>query len=299
MKKFRFLFALFTLKIAAQTVITAADITDFNEIRTHFSATSVTINSGAAGANVIWDFSSLPFVSSFPIQFQSVTTAPFASNVTNSNYFTLLHLDQFSYYNLSADKYEYLASSHNTTLQLFPNPETMLSFPFSFNSSFTDTYQTTPTSPTTTKFVIYDGYGTVITPFNIYTNCVRLKTTYSNSSTVFYEWYLVNPLRYICNSHTNNGSTFFSTIQRNNLNLNDFNTTAISIYPNPATDFINIAIQNNTVISDISIADMTGKIVLYQNKNTENINIQNLSSGLYFLSVYADGKKITTKFLKK
>ncbi len=57
----------------------------------------------------------------------------------------------------------------------------------------------------------------------------------------------------------------------------------IFIYPNPATNFITLNIQNK--ITDIKIYDMLGNIVLVKNHIDleEKIDISSLSSGLYFL----------------
>ncbi len=72
----------------------------------------------------------------------------------------------------------------------------------------------------------------------------------------------------------------------------------INIFPNPANDFIQLS---NIDQANIVITDMTGKVVLIQNNVSEDasINISNLTSGVYFVSVNAENTQETIKFIKK
>jgi hypothetical protein len=72
----------------------------------------------------------------------------------------------------------------------------------------------------------------------------------------------------------------------------------INIFPNPANDFIQLS---NIDQANIVITDMTGKVVLNQNNVSEDasINISNLTSGVYFVSVNTENIQETIKFIKK
>ena len=68
-------------------------------------------------------------------------------------------------------------------------------------------------------------------------------------------------------------------------------TSSLQLFPNPATNEINLAIDNSNEISSVQIYNVLGKEV-YRNANIENqnlinqaikINISNLISGVYFL----------------
>jgi hypothetical protein len=70
----------------------------------------------------------------------------------------------------------------------------------------------------------------------------------------------------------------------------------IKIYPNPASDLINIVIQENLnfKISDISLNNSTGQEVFNFSGNTGNaffINTGSLPSGIYFLRIILKNKK--------
>ena len=77
-----------------------------------------------------------------------------------------------------------------------------------------------------------------------------------------------------------------------NLELND-----LSIFPNPTSSFLTI--RSNKLISPISIYDITGKLVL-QNKGNSNeiiLDISNLNSGLYFIKSNSQNSSIRKRFI--
>ena len=77
-----------------------------------------------------------------------------------------------------------------------------------------------------------------------------------------------------------------------NLELND-----LSIFPNPTSSFLTI--QSNNLISPISIYDITGKLVLqnWGNSNEIIVDISNLNSGLYFIKSSSQNSSIRKRFI--
>jgi len=80
-----------------------------------------------------------------------------------------------------------------------------------------------------------------------------------------------------------------------NINLDNFNA---SIYPNPATDFINISFFSNTN-TNVFVMDATGRNIFTSlnnasGKNNFNLDTKKLSAGIYFLQIN-DGKNSNTK----
>ena len=68
------------------------------------------------------------------------------------------------------------------------------------------------------------------------------------------------------------------------------------IYPNPATDVINIA--SDKKIANVSVFDASGKVVKTTTETA--VNIQNLAKGSYVVSIkYADGTVESRKVIKK
>jgi alkaline phosphatase D len=82
-------------------------------------------------------------------------------------------------------------------------------------------------------------------------------------------------------------------------------TVIISVYPNPAYDFITLQFQNySNTHSTLKITDVSGKNV-YEEKITGTIgvmkhylNTANLEKGIYFITIVSDNNSETFKFIK-
>tara|TARA_R110000787_G_scaffold81036_2_gene175939 strand:- start:94852 stop:95973 length:1122 start_codon:yes stop_codon:yes gene_type:complete len=77
---------------------------------------------------------------------------------------------------------------------------------------------------------------------------------------------------------------------------------AIDIYPNPTNDVINILNTNEIQIEGIRIYDMYGRLireVAIANSNTQNINLSDLSTGVYMIHIYNDQLNILKRIIKK
>jgi len=74
----------------------------------------------------------------------------------------------------------------------------------------------------------------------------------------------------------------------------------LSVYPNPATDVLKIANASNLVNASFNIVDILGKTVV-QSKTLDNdaIDVSNLGSGVYVLSVTSEEGAKQFKFQKK
>jgi glucose/arabinose dehydrogenase len=87
------------------------------------------------------------------------------------------------------------------------------------------------------------------------------------------------------------------------LSTTDFNTNTISIYPNPASDNLNIKSTNNNLIKSISIYDLKGSTVLTKDNigiSENNISINSLLSGIYMVNVISvKGISIIKKLIVK
>src|SRR5258706_4251916 len=84
-------------------------------------------------------------------------------------------------------------------------------------------------------------------------------------------------------------------------------SSMISVYPNPAEDFVMVAMNNSTrpyLQRSLRIYDMAGKMVLNKNvaadeeKRKERIDISSLKSGIYFIETIVDGMISHQKFVK-
>ncbi|MCE5344757.1 MAG: T9SS type A sorting domain-containing protein [Bacteroidales bacterium] len=76
--------------------------------------------------------------------------------------------------------------------------------------------------------------------------------------------------------------------------------TCVTVYPNPANDYINI--NNIYDLQHIDILTIAGKIVWssdFTGENSVSIPVSGLRNGMYIIRIQASGKLITRKFIKK
>jgi hypothetical protein len=82
---------------------------------------------------------------------------------------------------------------------------------------------------------------------------------------------------------------------------NSFATANFSVFPNPATDVVNVN-AGNLVINSIQVTDLNGRVINTINVNassTAQVNISELMTGIYFLTVSTDQGVGTSKIVKK
>ena len=76
--------------------------------------------------------------------------------------------------------------------------------------------------------------------------------------------------------------------------------TKASISPNPAQDMVKISLSSDKLIKNIQLFDVTGKLILNQNnidKNSTNLYVSDLNSGLYFVSIKTNETMITKRLV--
>jgi hypothetical protein len=82
--------------------------------------------------------------------------------------------------------------------------------------------------------------------------------------------------------------------------LNIYKTQAFSIFPNPATNKINIKFEGNVPQNLIAnIYDSKGSLVKTETLINNEIAISNLAQGLYLLTIESEGKRYNSKFVKE
>lgn len=91
-------------------------------------------------------------------------------------------------------------------------------------------------------------------------------------------------------------STFNSTLSSEDFNFSRY----VSLYPNPASQFLNISQHQNIEIQSFEIYDILGQLVIAipNAKTTSNIDISKLKTGNYFIKVKSDKGNSSSKFIK-
>ena len=85
------------------------------------------------------------------------------------------------------------------------------------------------------------------------------------------------------------------------LNTNEvLPSNAAQVYPNPATNVINIAIDAKYNVQNINVLDITGRIVRNAvPANRASINLEGLQTGYYFVNIATTAGTVSTKFIKQ
>jgi hypothetical protein len=79
------------------------------------------------------------------------------------------------------------------------------------------------------------------------------------------------------------------------LGIEKFNDNSFSIYPNPASNIINI--KGVTLGSKLSIYNVLGKLVLSKTTSNE-IDLERLNRGVYIIKIRSQNNEVVRKFIK-
>lgn len=78
---------------------------------------------------------------------------------------------------------------------------------------------------------------------------------------------------------------------------------AVTIYPNPSTQYVDILCQDGIAISQIEIYDMYGRLLMRskasEGENPKRVSVTELASGVYLMHVITDRGVVTKPFIKR
>jgi hypothetical protein len=79
-----------------------------------------------------------------------------------------------------------------------------------------------------------------------------------------------------------------------------FISNSISVYPNPATSAINLISKDGLTFENVTIVDVNGRSVktVVVNQTQSQINVSDLTSGVYFLNIETNEGSTVKKFIK-
>ena len=200
-------------------------------------------------------------------------------------------------------------------------------YPFDLGDSFTDAFEGTATynvgTPTTSAAsgeltATVDGEGTLkLADGNDFTNVMRYKL--SDSTVVEnvplignvtlkrtqYEYYdLANttmPIFVFTHVEIAELGTSFDLVMSSvepsqTVGIEENVLSNAVVYPNPASDVINISLKNELVNTEVSIVDAMGRVVLNQSIDNDfvSLDVADLEDGIYFVKI-SNGDVVETK----
>ncbi len=89
----------------------------------------------------------------------------------------------------------------------------------------------------------------------------------------------------------------FRTKQATSTQADELQNTNLSLYPNPARDFVQI--RGNAAVEKVEVLDLTGRTVkTYTGKEIQSMNVSNIPAGLYSVRITTAQGTITRKLIK-
>lgn len=149
------------------------------------------------------------------------------------------------------------------------------------------------------EFLADSGNGDFVNPYLIYYSTTQNTSASNPPNAEIGTWVENNAVTMgDCGGNlTAANSTFTGDVRTVTLGNTELEKETITIFPNPATDFITI--NGITKVNVLRIYNMDGKIISTL-RDTNSVNISGLASGVYFLEINTDKttqKRI--KFIKK
>lgn len=83
------------------------------------------------------------------------------------------------------------------------------------------------------------------------------------------------------------------------LSNHNFQSLNLLVSPNPSSNFISIQVPSENLIDSLFITDVTGKKMIIQSNNPNQINIESLAKGTYIIQAVSENKTYQTKFIKE
>lgn len=96
-------------------------------------------------------------------------------------------------------------------------------------------------------------------------------------------------------------NTSIEIIEGSTLTTDEFNSTNLTIYPNPTSNYVMVNSPNNTAYVTFEVYDITGKVVIAQQalNTSKQIDLKSLTSGIYFIHLEVDDKIQIHKIIKE
>jgi len=155
---------------------------------------------------------------------------------------------------------------------------------------------------TVTDFYNYKHYSIPIGTF--YTGTAPYLVFAADNDTVDNVW--TTGTTYPGGGSYNEATSFFRNVkiyESSVLSTETFDNieSLVSVYPNPVDSMLSIKVSDNVLLSQLTIHDISGKLVKTINlkdRNSNQINLQELSTGVYFAKVESNRGTTTKKIIK-
>lgn len=323
-----------TLPSYAQITLTSANTPAAGDDYIAQGCDTTGVEPGNSGADVTWDFSSLiPEGEAVTDQYVTPGSTPYSSSFPTATIVQNVYNSIFLYYKVTETSQSFLGMGNSVMLEVYDDPELLISFPFTFNSTLTDPFSGSydvlgiTTYHFGTHTLTADAYGTLKLPTGTYNNVLRVKSVNDAKDSMYifgtsnvnhdinvsWLWYTASgryPLfEIVKTTSTTQSGTYHSkavAYRSGGTFIAEKNTLhSIFISPNPVTDAANIKVNCQQACSAIiNVLDLAGNKMqtvfigsLFPGVNNFQFNRGQLSPGMYLLEVIADGVRDEAKII--
>src|SRR5690606_35128223 len=165
-------------------------------------------------------------------------------------------------------------------------------------------------------FIVYLDYNNKKAYFEVpYLNKIAASDFFKNSTSanliedfkptalgLLYTAQNQTPSLYLVNKYDNIKITALQSVPAYVLNAEDFLAEKFNIYPNPASNVVNITNAENMLVNQVVIYDVAGKLINTQSFKEQaeiQLNVENLASGTYLLHLQTAEGTAVKKLVKK
>ncbi len=282
---------------------------------------------GSAGAGQTWNLSGITPASTGNYTAGAVASAPNSGLFSSTSNIQVNDGSVYSFLNVSSGAYQNSGSIAGGVNFVYSNNEDIIHFPFNMNDAFSDPWAATFTSSsitftrTGTTAVTYDGYGTLTTPAGTYSNVARLHVVQNyqdvasfgsiNYTNDEYIWFMNNYHQALAGvTSLTMTSTFTNNVTQTGFYAGNASVptslqtenemTQVKLFPNPASEQINIMLKNGLSIKTISLYDQLGKLVNEQKiEDGQNalvtIPLGDFANGIYHARIVGSNGDVYTQ----
>ncbi|MDQ3191121.1 MAG: T9SS type A sorting domain-containing protein [Bacteroidota bacterium] len=311
-------------KTNAQTLTSATNNPVIGETFTTHSSSHT--GAGNSGTGQTWNFSTSASLGTTTVSFIAPSSAPNSGSFANAN-ISILTGGNYSFMENTSTAQSILGYDVNGTIFTYSDPEDLIRFPFSYDSSYVDNFVADVNGFDRVGFstVTADGTGTLILPYGTFNNVLRVKVVqdYSDSynGSVYYEylteiymWYLPNIHFYLYSQSsiiTNGGTPSLSAAYLDpshvTTNILEYNSSDIDLmlFPNPANNstILSYSLSESSAVN-IAILNTMGQIVKEEKIENHssgvynhNLDLNFLPKGIYFVQLEINGAVSTKKLI--
>lgn len=302
-----------TLPNVSLTNLTASSVYSFY-VRTNCGTNGFSVWAGPISFNTIFEPANLPYTTSFEdtsvafIGWSAPAPAAGAGSAWQLNASgagALVQDGATSFLSISSSTAVSNVSTISRGFNLVGGQPVTVSF---YVSNYRATGNTTSTSSYEVRYgnaQTVVGQTNLITTESNYASAPFTLKTYSFTPAVSGVYFL--SIKNISPQNTSNPSALHAVIIDNFtvtqvLSNSEFELKNIAIYPNPTSNLLNINSGTDASISAIQILDLNGRQMFtrtFNNVSDAQINVNDLSAGMYLINITAGDQTVTKKFLKQ